>query len=218
MTDGGNHMELFKTERTIIQSFNSEYINDFMTYHNNDEWMQFQGFKNLTRAEYETELLKDFSLEEGSQLAIIKKDINLLVGDIFLKEVTNSLFVGYTISPKFSKQGYATEVLLGIIDWAKQKTFSDISAYVELQNEGVRISLNTKEMITGVLGFEPENRGDKIELAFLCDSKTEVDEMTGKIRDKGYTVLKEPWSAPWGQYYSLVRDVDNNIISLFVNE
>ncbi|MFW8053131.1 VOC family protein [Vagococcus fluvialis] len=92
------------------------------------------------------------------------------------------------------------------------------AAYVELQNEGVRISLNTKEMITGVLGFEPENRGDKIELAFLCDSKTEVDEMTGKIRDKGYTVLKEPWSAPWGQYYSLVRDVDNNIISLFVNE
>lgn len=134
MTDGGNHMELFKTERTIIQSFNSEYINDFMTYHNNDEWMQFQGFKNLTRAEYETELLKDFSLEEGSQLAIIKKDINLLVGDIFLKEVTNSLFVGYTISPKFSKQGYATEVLLGIIDWAKQKTFSDISAYVEIEN------------------------------------------------------------------------------------
>ncbi|MFW8052521.1 GNAT family N-acetyltransferase [Vagococcus fluvialis] len=127
-------MELFKTERTIIQSFNSEYINDFMTYHNNDEWMQFQGFKNLTRAEYETELLKDFSLEEGSQLAIIKKDINLLVGDIFLKEVTNSLFVGYTISPKFSKQGYATEVLLGIIDWAKQKTFSDISAYVEIEN------------------------------------------------------------------------------------
>ena len=134
MTDGGNHMELFKTERTIIQSFNSEYINDFMTYHNNDEWMQFQGFKNLTRAEYETELLKDFSLEEGSQLAIIKKDINLLGGDIFLKEVTNSLFVGYTISPKFSKQGYATEVLLGIIDWAKQKTFSDISAYVETEN------------------------------------------------------------------------------------
>ena len=134
MTEGGNHMELFKTERTIIQSFNSEYINDFMTYHNNDEWMQFQGFKNLTRAEYETELLKDFSLEEGSQLAIIKKDINLLVGDIFLKEVTNSLFVGYTISPKFSKQGYATEVLLGIIDWAKQKTFSDISAYVEIEN------------------------------------------------------------------------------------
>ncbi|HCM90802.1 MULTISPECIES: VOC family protein [Vagococcus] len=91
-------------------------------------------------------------------------------------------------------------------------------AYVELENEGVRISLNTKEMITSVLGFEPEQTGDKVELAFLCDSQNEVDNLVASIKIAGYEVVREPWSAPWGQYYGLVRDSDGNIISLFVNE
>lgn len=90
--------------------------------------------------------------------------------------------------------------------------------YVELQNEGVRISLNTKEMIASVLGFKPDSTGDKIELAFLCENKEEVSSKVKLIKQKGYEVVKEPWPAPWGQYYGLVRDADGNIISLFVNE
>ena len=92
------------------------------------------------------------------------------------------------------------------------------SAYVELANEGVRISLNTKDMITGVLGFEPQPTGDKIELAFLCDNKEHVDDLVNLLKKNEYQVVKEAWSAPWGQYYALVRDNDSNIISLFVNE
>lgn len=91
------------------------------------------------------------------------------------------------------------------------------SAYVELDNEGVRISLNTKDMITGVFGFSPNPIGEKIELAFLCDSKEEINKLVEKVKIHGYDIVKEPWLAPWGQYYALVRDADNNIISLFVN-
>ncbi|MEG0254742.1 MAG: VOC family protein [Vagococcus sp.] len=97
--------------------------------------------------------------------------------------------------------------------------FGDEKAdYVELNNASVRLSLNTKQMITTVLGFEPKTTGDKIELAFLCENKEEVNSRVESLRNANVEVLKEPWSAPWGQYYALVRDYDGNIISLFVEE
>lgn len=88
-------------------------------------------------------------------------------------------------------------------------------AYMELENEGVRISLNRLDMMKDVLGFEPEFIGDKVELAFVAESKEAVDQLFQAIKDHGYNVVKEPWEAPWGQYYALVRDADQNIISLF---
>lgn len=115
---------------------------------------------------------------------------------------------------KDMKQAIAFYSLLGL----KIVTGNENEAYVELENEGVRISLNTKKMITSVLGFEPEQVGDKVELAFLCNSQDEVDNLITSIKNTGYEVVREPWSAPWGQYYGLVRDADGNIISLFVNE
>lgn len=94
----------------------------------------------------------------------------------------------------------------------------ETDSYVELNNEGVRISLNKIEMIKEVLGFKPEITGDKIELAFLCESKEEVNELVEKIHENQFEVIQEPFLAPWKQYYALVRDADHNIISLFVNE
>ncbi|MBM7700650.1 VOC family protein [Kurthia huakuii] len=90
-------------------------------------------------------------------------------------------------------------------------------AYMELANEGVRISLNRLDMMNDVLGFEPEFIGDKVELAFAADSKEEVDQLFHRIQQHGYNIVREPWEAPWGQYYALVRDADQNIISLFYN-
>lgn len=90
-------------------------------------------------------------------------------------------------------------------------------AYMELANDGVRISLNRLDMMKEVLGFEPEFIGDKVELAFVAQSREEVDHLFQSIKDHGYNIVKDPWEAPWGQYYALVRDADQNIISLFYN-
>ena len=62
--------------------------------------------------------------------------------------------------------------------------------YTELQNNGVRISLNSLQMITGVYGFAPSQQGDKIELAFLCETAAEVDNTVKKMSQAGYIVLK----------------------------
>lgn len=89
--------------------------------------------------------------------------------------------------------------------------------YVELNNESLRISLNTKEMIEGIYGYLPESTGDKIELAFLCETTVEVDQICQRMVDAGYELFKAPWQAFWGQYYAIIRDLDGNLISLFVN-
>lgn len=89
--------------------------------------------------------------------------------------------------------------------------------YAELVNQGVRLSLNTKKMIESIYGVVPTSTGDKIELAFLCQTATEVDEIVSRMASFGYTIAKEPWDAAWGQRYGIIEDVDGNLLSLFAN-
>lgn len=90
-------------------------------------------------------------------------------------------------------------------------------AYVELATEGIRISLNTREMVAGIYGYEPEKTGDKIELAFLCETVSEVDRVASTMKAAGYDVFKEPWDAFWGQRYAIIKDLDGNLLSVFAN-
>ena len=89
--------------------------------------------------------------------------------------------------------------------------------YAELVNQGVRISLNTKKMIAGVYGFTPELVGERIELAFLCESATEVDQIVARMASFGYEIFKAPWDAFWGQHYAIIKDLDGNLLSLFAD-
>ncbi len=90
-------------------------------------------------------------------------------------------------------------------------------AYVELNNQGVRISLNTQEMIEGIYGFPPASQGEQIELAFLCDGPADVNQVVAKMKEAGYEVFKEPWDAFWGQRYAIIKDLDGNLLSLFAD-
>lgn len=101
------------------------------------------------------------------------------------------------------------------LGFTAQGTSSD--DYVELNNKGVRISLNTSKMVSGIYGYDPDKVGDKIELAFLCDSPKEVDELHNKIVKSGYESFKEPWDAFWGQRYAIVKDIDGHLLSIFSN-
>jgi lactoylglutathione lyase len=89
--------------------------------------------------------------------------------------------------------------------------------YVELNNNGVRISLNTAKMLAGIYGYVPTTVGDKLELAFLCDSVKDVDDVYNKMIAAGYESFKEPWDAFWGQRYAIIKDIDENLLSLFAN-
>lgn len=126
-------MEL-QTDRCIIRQFHEYDIDDFMAYRNDLEWMRYQGFKGLTKQEYKYALLGSHPLQDGVQLAIVCKELDNLIGDVYLKQVGSTCWIGYTICPSKARQGYAYEVLTSVIDALKAKGVNCIKAGVELKN------------------------------------------------------------------------------------
>jgi uncharacterized glyoxalase superfamily protein PhnB len=88
--------------------------------------------------------------------------------------------------------------------------------YVEvITPNGYRISWNSVEMVKGIDPDWVEPVGQRISLAFKCDSPAEVDATYRKLTGAGYKGHKEPWDAFWGQRYAQVVDPDGNIVDLF---
>lgn len=81
--------------------------------------------------------------------------------------------------------------------------------------EGVRIMLDSQQLMKQVNPAWVAPVGQGIVLAFRCASPAEVDAAYRKIVTAGYDAAKEPWDAFWGQRYASVRDPDGNAVDLF---
>jgi uncharacterized glyoxalase superfamily protein PhnB len=80
----------------------------------------------------------------------------------------------------------------------------------------VRLAWDTIEMLKGVYGdWTEEPVGHRIELAFRCESRADVDAVYARLTAAGHRGHREPWDAFWGQRYAIVEDPDGNLISLF---
>lgn len=102
---------MFVTERCKLRPFEEKDLDALMAYRNNDEWMRYQGFKNLTKDEYRERLLVPLNVERGIQLAIAEIASDNLLGDLYLVKDDKSVTIGYSINPIHSRQGYITELL-----------------------------------------------------------------------------------------------------------
>ena len=122
------------TARCTVRQFKEYDIDDFMVYRNDMDWMQYQGFKGLTRQEYVDALLGDNSLQNGLQLAIIHKESNSLIGDLYLKQEGDVCWIGCSICRPKARQGFAYEVLSAVIAALREKSIHCIKAGVENQN------------------------------------------------------------------------------------
>ena len=71
------------SKRCVIRPFNADDIEPFMAYRNDAEWMQYQGFKGLTKEAYAEALLGNASLTQGMQLAAIDTATGTLIGDLY---------------------------------------------------------------------------------------------------------------------------------------
>lgn len=87
--------------------------------------------------------------------------------------------------------------------------------YVEVKVNGYRISLNAHALEQELMPGWVEPRGQRLGLAFLCDSPKHVDETYAKVIAAGHASVKEPWDAFWGQRYAVVEDPDGAHVSLF---
>jgi len=88
-------------------------------------------------------------------------------------------------------------------------------AYVEVKTNGYRISLNAQSLEKEMMPDWVEPRGQRLGLAFLCDSPKQVDETHSAVVAAGHKSVKEPWDAFWGQRYSVVEDPDGAHVSIF---
>ncbi|MFD3517538.1 VOC family protein [Streptomyces sp. NPDC058657] len=81
---------------------------------------------------------------------------------------------------------------------------------------GVRVLWDTEEVMRS---FDPKwqkpEGGDRVGLAFACDSPAEVDAVYADLTGAGYRGHLEPWDAVWGQRYAVVLDPDGCGVSLF---
>ncbi|MFI0976698.1 VOC family protein [Streptomyces sp. NPDC021093] len=81
---------------------------------------------------------------------------------------------------------------------------------------GLRILWDTEDVIRS---FDPDwqkpQGGDRLGLAFLCDSAAEVDATYDALVAAGHTGHLKPWDAVWGQRYAVVLDPDGCGVSLF---
>lgn len=123
-----------ETDRCLIRGFEAEDIDEFMLYRNDERWMRFQSFKGLTKPEYQKVLLGGTSPRLGMQLAIVGRSDGGLIGDIYLKQEADAFWVGYTVAPRYSRQGYASEALNGVIGWISRAGYGRVCAAVLPEN------------------------------------------------------------------------------------
>lgn len=89
-------------------------------------------------------------------------------------------------------------------------------SYVEvITPNGYRLSWNSLEMVKSIDPDWVEPVGQRIGLAFKCDSSAAVDDTYQRIVEGGYRGHKAPWDAFWGQRYAIISDPDGNLIDLF---
>jgi catechol 2,3-dioxygenase-like lactoylglutathione lyase family enzyme len=80
---------------------------------------------------------------------------------------------------------------------------------------GVRLMWDTVELMQQLYPEREEPRGQRMELAFECESPADVDATYARLVEAGYEGEKEPYDAFWGQRYANVADPDGNVVDLF---
>jgi len=92
----------------------------------------------------------------------------------------------------------------------------DEEPYVEVTTpNGYRISWNTEAMIRQIEPDWVTPVGQRISMAFKCESPEGVDALYNKILAAGHAGHKAPFDAFWGQRYAQVSDPDGNVVDLF---
>ncbi len=80
---------------------------------------------------------------------------------------------------------------------------------------GVRLLLDTVEVVQSFSEWSPPSGGHRMGLAFRCASPAEVDQVHADLIAAGPPSLKDPFDAFWGQRYAQVVDPDGNPVDLF---
>lgn len=90
--------------------------------------------------------------------------------------------------------------------------------YEATTESGVRIMVDTVELAKKINpNWKPSTGSSRMTLCFKQRSCSVVDDLYQECIEDGFTGIKEPWDAFWGQRYASILDPDGNQIDLFAN-
>ncbi|MFF2887501.1 VOC family protein [Paenibacillus sp. NPDC057967] len=96
----------------------------------------------------------------------------------------------------------------------------DTEHYAELENEGTRFSLSSRELMAEQSGGHPSyvipQSGQAVELCFRLESPQSVRSAYTHLLSCGAGAVKEPAVMPWGHTTAFFADPEGNIHTIYV--
>ena len=80
---------------------------------------------------------------------------------------------------------------------------------------GVRLMLDSEEVIRSFDEDWARHTGNQLSLALECASPAQVDEVFTRVVGAGFHGVREPWDAFWGQRYAQLSDPDGVPVDLY---
>lgn len=118
-------MKYLETERLLIRNFEAEDLDELLDYRSNVLCYKYQRSQYRDRehlAVFIEEAKKNDLFSAGRKhFAIADKDSNKIVGDLFVLIREPTISLGFTVSYKHHRQGYAYEFLTALIEVFHQR-------------------------------------------------------------------------------------------------
>ncbi|THA64955.1 glyoxalase [Streptomyces sp. A0958] len=138
------------------------------------------------------------------------------------KTVVRAAAYGRGMTPRLDAIGITTADLPASLAFYRRLGLgipagADCAPHVEVTLPGGgRLLWDTEDIVRSYdPDWSPPSGGDRLGLAFLCDSPAEVDAVYEELTGAGYRGHLKPWDAVWGQRYAVVLDPDGCAVSLF---
>lgn len=114
-------MVFLETKRLVLRNLKYEDLNTLFEYRNDPHCAKYQRWDN-TSLDYLKGLIEKNNTarildKKTMQVAIGLKSSNELIGDMFIAFKDNTITLGYTIATKHQRNGYAYEILKGVMTY-----------------------------------------------------------------------------------------------------
>ena len=97
--------------------------------------------------------------------------------------------------------------------------FDELPQFVEFGGQPIRFAICERQVMkdtTGYAGYQQPPTGTPFEMAFECETRTELEHQFEKLLEQGAVKVNDPADMPWGQYAAFFADPDGHVHELFV--
>lgn len=155
-----------ETDRLLLRNFCTADLESLVDYRKHPDCAryqrgQFADHENLSRLIERSKMDDPFSDGE-SRLAIARKDTGEIAGDLFVSVTQETISLGYTVSYRYHRQGFASELLSALLQKLRCRfPGREIVCCTDTENTA-SIALLLK------LGFAEEGYEEEIDSLVFC--------------------------------------------------